>query len=116
MSIGLLGLSFSEGIPLLAVSVTAMAIGYGMTAPAISGSISLFSNSDEQGNNLGVAQSLASLSRILGPAVGGWLYQAISIVTPFRFSSGIAVLGVILALSILSTWQERALGAREASA
>lgn len=107
MGFGLLGLSFSQELTLLGVSVTALALGNGICTPALSGSISLFSGSEEQGNNLGVAQSLASLSRILGPVCGGILYESISIVTPFRFSSAVAIFGMIMALNLGLTIQKR---------
>jgi MFS family permease len=101
MGIGLVGLSFSEGLVLLCLSVTAMAIGNGVSTPALSGSISLFSGKEEQGGNLGVAQSLASLSRILGPVIGGFLYEAVSIVTPFRLSAVVAFVGLAVAFNVL---------------
>lgn len=107
MGFGLLGLSFSEEMTLLALSVTGLAVGYGITTPAVSGSISLSSGAEEQGNNLGVAQSLASLSRILGPVIGGTLYESISIVMPFRFSSAVAFLSVILAWGLIATLPKR---------
>ena len=56
-------------IVLLALGVKGLAIGYGVSTQSITGSISLCSGKDEQGNSLGVAQSLASLARILGPCV-----------------------------------------------
>jgi multidrug resistance protein len=107
MGLGLLGLSFSQGIALLAFSVTALAIGNGVSTPALSGSVSLQSTPEEQGNNLGVAQSLASLARILGPVIGGWLYQSLSIVTPFRFSSTVAAIGALTAVALVSRLPKR---------
>ena len=107
MGLGLFGLSFAEGLPLLCISVTALALGNGICTPALSGSISLFSGAEEQGNNLGVAQSLASLSRILGPVIGGFLYQSVSLVAPFRFSSLVAILGAVLAVNLLTLLRKR---------
>jgi predicted MFS family arabinose efflux permease len=49
---------------------------------------------------MGVAQSLASLGRILGPALGGLIYEKIAIDAPFIVSSCLAVAGLVLAFSI----------------
>jgi multidrug resistance protein len=108
MGLGLLGLSFSQELVLLCAAVTALAIGNGVSTPALSGSISLQSTPEEQGANLGVAQSLASLSRILGPVVGGYLYQTISIVMPFRFSTAVAWIGALVAIALIARLPKRA--------
>lgn len=97
MSCGLFGLAFSHQLAVLALSVTALAIGYGMSQPAISGSISLWSGAEEQGHSLGVAQSLASLARIAGPACGGLLYQSVGMIAPFVSSGATAVAALTLA-------------------
>jgi multidrug resistance protein len=100
MSLGLLGLAYSTTIPILALAVTALALGNGLSTPALSGSISLLSHSDEQGNNLGVAQSLASLARIIGPVCGGWLFQSLAVVAPFWLSAIVAMVGVAFSLQL----------------
>jgi MFS family permease len=60
----------------------------------------LLSSSDEQGKNLGVAQSLSAIARIAGPVCGGWLYQSVSMVVPFWASCVSALVGVGLLLTI----------------
>ena len=95
---GLIALSGS--VPLLAVAVTALGLGVGLANPALSGSVSLVSDAEMQGNNLGVAQSLSSLARILGPVTGGMLYQNVGSWSPFAAAAALALGGAgVAALS-----------------
>ncbi len=100
-AIGLGGCFFAETPWMMAPFVTFLAIGYGLSNPAITGSISLLSSKSTQGENLGVAQSLSALSRILGPISGGWIFQKISISAPFLYGSVAALAAFFLSITIL---------------
>jgi predicted MFS family arabinose efflux permease len=84
----------------MGVTMTFLALGTSFTNPSTMGAISLLSGSKQQGTSMGVAQSLASLGRILGPALGGLIYEKIAIDAPFIVSSCLAVAGLVLAFSI----------------
>lgn len=99
-AIGLALIAVSYELWMLAMAVTFLSIGNGLSSPALSGGISLTSRSTEQGGNLGIAQSLSSLARILGPVIGGALYQKVTIVAPFFFSASIAVLSLVLSMRL----------------
>jgi MFS family permease len=73
--LGFWGMSYSSMVPGLAVFVTIMAIGASMINPTLSASLSLLSDSSEQGAVLGTGQSLSALGRVLGPVLGGWVYR-----------------------------------------
>ena len=49
---------------------------------------------------MGVTQSMASLGRIIGPALGGALYGAVAITAPFWASGLLAFLGLVIVLLI----------------
>ena len=83
----------------LAIAMTILALGVGFVNPSINGSISQLTSSDEQGETLGVVQSLSALARILGPPAGGWLYAVYSPHAPFAFGAGIAFIGFILVVA-----------------
>lgn len=74
----------------------------GFTNPSTLGSISLLTNSDEQGTVLGTTQSMASLGRIIGPAIGGALYSALTIESPFIVSGLMILLGLFVVITIYS--------------
>jgi hypothetical protein len=77
-----------------------LSLGNGFVNPSLLGSISLTTKSDEQGEALGTAQGTASLGRILGPALGGYLYSSLSLSSPFLFSTLIVFLSLLISLKI----------------
>ena len=93
MAIGLGTIPFSNHhLYYLLGSIMFMSFGNGLTLSIGLGLISKFTNPDEQGGILGLTQSLASLSRFLGPAWGGLVYHYISFAAPF-LTGGIVMLG-----------------------
>lgn len=99
-AIGLAGIAFAPGLATLGVTMTFLAVGNGLTNPSILGSISLLTPPNEQGSTMGSTQSLSSLGRIVGPAVGGFLFERLQISAPFIVSSLLAALGLTLAVSL----------------
>lgn len=83
MTVALLMIPLSESIWILAISQTLLGFGFSFTNPATLGSISLLSGPREQGAVLGTTQGTSSLGRIIGPAVGGFLYQKLGMGSPF---------------------------------
>lgn len=98
-SIGMAGIAVSSSITMLAVAMTFLALGNGFSNPSLMGSISLVSSDQEQGVNMGVAQSASSLGRILGPIMGGYFYDKISDRSPFLLSALIGILALFLLFS-----------------
>ncbi len=99
--VGLGGCAFASSPWGMAPFVTFLAIGYGLSNPTLTGSISLLSSAEEQGSNLGVAQSLASLARILGPISGGYLFEQWFMGAPFLTGGLLALTGFLVSLAVL---------------
>ena len=76
-----------------------IALGMGFNNPALTSVISRLSDPSEQGGMLGLAQSLAALGRIAGPAWGGFLFDRLGMTIPFLSAGSIMVLAVLLAAS-----------------
>lgn len=95
--IGMALIAPAENLFLMALSMTLIALGIGHSNPSLSGVTSLLADSSEQGETLGANQSLASLGRILGPSIGGYLYS-VSPGLPFWFSTFLATAAWILVL------------------
>jgi len=94
----LLGISFymiaaSQSIGFLALAMLILAIGNGLMRPSLLAIVSLLSKEQEQGIVMGASQSAASLGRILGPVLGGWLYANVSMESPFFAAGCFTVLG-----------------------
>jgi MFS family permease len=98
-SMGMAGIAISNSINMLAVAMTFLAFGNGFSNPSLMGSISLVSSEQEQGVNMGVAQSASSLGRILGPIMGGFFFDKISDRSPFLLSATIGVFALFLLFS-----------------
>ncbi len=96
--LGLIG--FSSSLWILGIAMTLVPFGHAFTNPSILGSISLLTNKDEQGAALGTTQGTASLGRIFGPAVGGFVYEKISISAPFWVSGLMMGLAFVIAMVI----------------
>lgn len=100
--IGFVGIGLADSIPVLAVAVTLLGIGNGLNHPSITGSISLLSGQEEQGLVMGVNQSLAALGRIIGPAVGGWLYRDMGHEFPFLAAGVLNGAAILLGALVFS--------------
>jgi DHA1 family tetracycline resistance protein-like MFS transporter len=75
-----------------------LAVGNGLTQPTTSAFISRRAPPERQGATLGTNQSLASLARTFGPALGGWLYASLGARAPYTA----AAIGMLVAL-VLAT-------------
>lgn len=100
LSLGIAGIAFAPSIGWMAVTMTLLSLGNGLTNPATLGSISLLSPSNEQGAALGVTQSMASLGRIIGPAIGGFLYGKVHQTSPFVTGGLMAGIAFFIVLNI----------------
>lgn len=100
-SLGILITGFSHSLSLTAFAMVLLALGNGLFNPSVLGLVSINSSQEEQGEVLGVMQSLSALSRITGPPIGGWLYQSFGSGMPFYFGSAIGFFAFVLsALSL----------------
>ena len=97
---GLSGLPFAKSLPEILVVLALLAIGSGLNRPPVFGMISLNSSPDEQGANLGVAQSFGALARIIGPIFAGGLFF-VHHALPYLICGGIALLTAFIAWSFL---------------
>ena len=97
---GLLAMLFAHSIPRLAFAVSALALGMGPTQPSLNSLISRRAGREEQGEVLGVSQSVGSLSRVLGPAAAGFLFAQFGRNAAF-FWGGVLVFGALLLSLIL---------------
>jgi len=87
VGIGLVPLAWS--VPTLLVALGVLAVGMGFNNPSLTSMVSRLSDADDQGGTLGLASSLASLGRVIGPAWGGFLYDSYGMTTPYVSASGL---------------------------
>jgi MFS transporter, DHA1 family, tetracycline resistance protein len=97
---GLASLPFAKTMPEVLIVLALLAIGSGLNRPPVFGMISLNSSPDEQGANLGVAQSFGALARMLGPVFAGTLFF-VQPALPYLICGGIALLTSFFAWKFL---------------
>lgn len=100
MTMGLSGIAIAQSIFVLAITQTLLAIGVGFVNPAALGAISLLTDANEQGASLGTTQGMASLGRIIGPVVGGALFGALTIESPFILSGSMTMIALFVVITI----------------
>lgn len=73
----------------LMVTQTLIVIGNSMSNPSIQALASEHVAKEEYGEAMGVLQSAGSFGRIIGPVLGGYLFGAFGIDSPFYFAAGV---------------------------
>lgn len=81
----------------VALVIVPIALGTGMNTPSLASLTSQFAEATEQGQVLGVGQSVSSLGRVVGPVWGGWAFGAWDEGAPYWLSALCMLLAVALA-------------------
>jgi len=98
---GLLLLPFAHNLEELAAAVSALALGMGLTQPSLNSLISRRAGRSEQGEVLGVSQSIGSLSRVLGPGAAGFLFGECGHNAPFFWGAALVAGALLVALKLV---------------
>jgi DHA1 family tetracycline resistance protein-like MFS transporter len=98
MAIALGLIAFSANMILLFVAVTLLAFSNSISGPVLAGLISKKTPDHEQGNIAGMSQSVGSMSRLLGPVMGTFIYSQLGLRAPFLLAT--VVLGMTALFSI----------------
>jgi MFS transporter, DHA1 family, tetracycline resistance protein len=84
----------------LAAACVLIAAGSGLVSPSVSSYVSRRAGADTQGLMLGTLQSFSALARVLGPAVGGLLYQTIAPGAPYFAGAAGMLVAAFLAIGL----------------
>ncbi|MFQ5871352.1 MAG: MFS transporter [Candidatus Geothermarchaeales archaeon] len=77
-----------------------LSTGVSIINPVVPSMISKRTPASEQGNMLGLTQSVASLARVPGPLSGGLIFEHIGVAAPFIISAALMLLGFALSARI----------------
>jgi len=94
---GLILTPLSGSVPMLYLALFLLAFGSGFASPSNQSLLSKLAPEDRMGGVLGIGQSLSTLGRIVGPALGCYLFQQLGVASPYIV--GAAAMVVVLALS-----------------
>jgi len=103
IGIGLLTLPAARWLSLLALMLAALAVGMGLVQPSLNSLISRRAGGEEQGEVLGVSQSVGSLARVLGPLAAGFLFAEFGRDAPYLW--GAALVAAAWLLTVL-LWRD----------
>jgi MFS family permease len=95
--LGLVLLPLAYGLLLLLPAMALLALGMGMTQPSINSLVSRRAGGHEQGQVMGVTQSVGSFARIVGPALAGVVFAVFGRQAPFFFGAAVMALAALLA-------------------
>ncbi|MDP2055089.1 MAG: MFS transporter, partial [Acidobacteriota bacterium] len=96
IALGIGMVPFTWSVPTLLVALGVLAVGMGFNNPSLTSMVSRLSDADDQGGILGLASSLASLGRVIGPAWGGFLYDSYGMTTPYVSASGLMFVAFVV--------------------
>jgi MFS transporter, DHA1 family, tetracycline resistance protein len=102
IALGLLVLTFVRAVPLLVVALTLLALGMGAMQPTLNSLISRRAPPEQQGEVLGVAQSVGAFARVLGPIVAGALFSSLGPGSPFLWGALLVLLALLTGWRLLS--------------
>jgi len=83
----------------LFAALASMSIGTTLSNPALGGLTSRLSPHDRQGLALGIAQTVSSAARILGPAFMGLMYEHLNGVPSLYISSGLLLVVTVIGMA-----------------
>jgi MFS family permease len=83
---------------MLYVGLAFMAVGSALVMPCLSALVSRYTPSERQGLSLGVFRSMGSLSRAVGPVIGGALFWRFGSESPYL--TGAVCLGVPILMAL----------------
>ena len=105
---------FARTLAELGVALSVLAIGIGLTQPSLTALVSRRAGGEEQGEILGVTQSMGSLSRVLGPLAAGWFFGTFGRASPFWSEAALVAAALFFALPLLrgldaaALWRQKA--------
>jgi DHA1 family tetracycline resistance protein-like MFS transporter len=103
IGIGLLALPAARWLSLLALVLGALAVGMGLVQPSLNSLISRRSGREEQGEVLGVSQSVGSLARVLGPLAAGFLFAEFGRGAPYLWGAALVAAAWLLTVLLWRT-------------
>jgi len=94
-SAGLVAMPLAPTPLLLALALALLAFGQGVSVPSLSALVSRNAPVSEQGQLLGVSQSLSALGRVIGPVLGGIAFARVSIAAPYYSGAALVALAML---------------------
>jgi DHA1 family tetracycline resistance protein-like MFS transporter len=96
LALGTLMVVWVHNVPMMGLSILFTASSFAMINPSLASLISRAASPEHQGLTLGAAQSLAALGRVLGPLLGGLLYESVGMEAPYLVGGALLLLTLLV--------------------
>jgi MFS family permease len=96
LAAGLIGLSFSPNLPLLALSVGMLPLGTAFTFPCVTAMLSRVVSSTERGLYMGVQQTFGGITRVAFPVMLGLAFDTFGHQSPFWISATVVLTTLLM--------------------
>lgn len=93
---GLIGLSLSPNLPVLALSVGMLPLGTAFTFPCVTAMLSRVVSSTERGLYMGVQQTFGGITRVAFPVILGVAFDAFGYQSPFWISASVVLATLLM--------------------
>jgi len=100
VAVGLILTPLTHSIPGLYVALAFLAFGSGINTPANQSMLSKLAPQERVGGVMGIGQSLSTLGRIVGPAIGATTYQYFGQSCPYLIGAVAMVVAFMLSLQL----------------
>lgn len=100
LTAGLLAIPMSSSVVSMYVVLAVLAFGSGINNPCNQAMLSKLAPAGSVGGVLGVGQSLSTLGRIIGPALGGYLFGKFGATYPYLVGGGAMAVAFALSLTL----------------
>jgi len=99
---GLLLLAASKHWAVLVPALVLLVAGQGLAAPSLTATVAQVSDPSRRGESLGFQQGVSAVARVVGPAMGGALFQHAGIPVPYVVGAGMVFAAAALAFTFVT--------------
>jgi predicted MFS family arabinose efflux permease len=93
-------LPFAGSVAGLMVATAPLAVGSGLSQPALSSLLSRLARRDDQGGTLGIGESAAAFGRIIGPEAGTFTFGRWSMAAPYLGGAALMAVAALVGATV----------------
>jgi len=107
MTVGMIMMPLIPRIVSFGLTLAMIALANGVNQTIIPSFLSKRTSNEEQGEILGITQSISSIARIPGPLISGFFFELFGLTAPFFLSSLLLIIAFILSCKVFQACKVR---------
>lgn len=92
-------ISFSESFTTIVLPSVARAVGLGMTMPSINALVTSMTTKEKRGRVMGIFSTSRNTGLVMGPLLGGFTFDALSVRAPFFICGFVVFMGALVLIA-----------------